>query len=114
MEDWQLATAGQRVQIIKRDSERTGRLQFGTEVVTAADGSLAALLGASPGASTAVPVMLDLLQKCFPERTSASVYQCALRNMIPSLGHDLTKNAKVLSSVRDRVDSALGLSLRPA
>ncbi len=112
MEDWQLAAAGQRVQIIKRDLERTGRLQFGTEVVTAADGSLSALLGASPGASTAVPVMLELLRKCFPERTSASVYHCALRNMIPSLGHDLTKNANALSSVRERVNSALRINVR--
>ena len=66
--DWELVTAGQRVQIMKRDTERGGRLEFGTEVVTSADGSIAGLLGASPGASTAAWAMIKLLEKCFPEK----------------------------------------------
>ncbi|HLR69161.1 MAG TPA: malate dehydrogenase (quinone), partial [Virgibacillus sp.] len=67
-EDWDVVVAGQRVQVIK-DTEAGGKgtLQFGTEVVTAADGSVAALLGASPGASTAVSIMLEIMEKCFPE-----------------------------------------------
>ncbi|CAJ1336587.1 unnamed protein product [Effrenium voratum] len=72
--DWSLVTAGQRVQIMKADPEKTGVLQFGTEVVAAEDGSMAGLLGASPGASTAVQVALDVLACCFPkhiERWSA-------------------------------------------
>jgi len=111
-EDWEFAVAGQRVQIIKRDEERTGRLEFGTEVVTSADGSLAALLGASPGASTAVEIMLELLQKCFPERTSAAAYQCALKEVIPSCGYDLASNVGAYRRVRDRVDSVLALPSR--
>ena len=68
-EDWDIVVAGQRVQVIKdTDAGGKGTLQFGTEVVSAADGSIAALLGASPGASTAVHVMLEVLEKCFPSR----------------------------------------------
>lgn len=66
MEDWHLAIAGQRVQVIKKDDEKVGVLEFGTELVCAGDGSLAALLGASPGASTSVVAMIDVLKQCFP------------------------------------------------
>lgn len=69
-EDWKLVQAGQRVQIIKKDAEKGGVLQFGTEVVTAADGSVAALLGASPGASTAAPIMLSVLEKAFKDKVA--------------------------------------------
>ena len=69
-EDWELITAGQRVQVMKKDARRRGVLQFGTEVITGADGTIAGLLGASPGASTAVPIMLDVLKRCFPARVS--------------------------------------------
>ena len=67
-EDWDLVVAGQRVQVIKDTEKGKGMLQFGTEVISASDGSLAALLGASPGASTAVSVMIDVIEKCFPEQ----------------------------------------------
>jgi len=66
--DWELAIAGQRVQIIKKHPQKGGILQFGTELVTASDGTIAALLGASPGASVAVSVMLNLIKRCFPNR----------------------------------------------
>src|SRR6185295_1021745 len=66
-EDWELVIAGQRVQVIKKDEEEGGILEFGTEVITAEDGSIAALLGASPGASTAVSIMVSLIKRCFPE-----------------------------------------------
>ena len=69
--DWELITAGQRVQIIKKDPKKGGVLQFGTEVIAARDGSIGALLGASPGASTAVPIMIELLQKSFPKNFRA-------------------------------------------
>ncbi|WP_425484444.1 malate dehydrogenase (quinone) [Cellulomonas humilata] len=82
--DWELVTAGQRVQVIKKDKAKGGVLEFGTELVTSADGSIAGLLGASPGASTAVATMLDLLERCFPERIDA--WQPTLRAMMPSLG----------------------------
>ncbi|RFA16449.1 malate:quinone oxidoreductase [Subtercola boreus] len=82
--DWYLITAGQRVQVMKKDAKKGGVLQFGTEVITAADGSIAGLLGASPGASTAVPIMLDLIERCFPAEYAGWVPH--LKKMIPSLG----------------------------
>ncbi len=109
-ENWRLAAAGQRVQIIKRDPRRTGRLEFGTEMVVSADGSLAALLGASPGASTAAQTMIELLQRCFPERTAGPDFHARVKAVIPSHGHDLTRDAKVLHFVREHVDSVLGLA----
>ena len=82
--DWYRITAGQRVQVIKRDAEKGGVLQFGTEVVAAADGSIAGLLGASPGASTAVPIMLDVLERCFPDRIAG--WTPMLRRLVPTYG----------------------------
>lgn len=81
--DWELITAGQRVQIIKKDAKEGGKLQFGTEVVTASDGSLAALLGASPGASTSVSIMIEVLKKCFPSQFASAAWQGKLKTMIP-------------------------------
>lgn len=89
-EDWYLATAGQRVQIMKRDANGKAVIQFGTEVVSSADGSIAGLLGASPGASTAVPIMLDVLATCFPSRIEG--WTPELRTMIPSYGTQLSSN----------------------
>ena len=88
--DWYLITAGQRVQVIKKDAKKGGILQFGTEVVTGADGTIAGLLGASPGASTAVPIMLDLIERCFPERQKE--WAPALRAMVPTYGKDLSES----------------------
>lgn len=86
-EDWELITAGQRVQVMKKDPKKGGVLQFGTEVVAAADGSIAGLLGASPGASTAVPIMIDVLQRCFPDRYEG--WKPVLESLIPTLGETL-------------------------
>lgn len=88
-EDWyRITLAGQRVQVIKKDKKKLGVLQFGTEVVAAADGSIAGLLGASPGASTAVPIMVSPVEKCFPDRIEA--WRPALVGMIPSYGKHLS------------------------
>ncbi|WP_425956599.1 malate dehydrogenase (quinone) [Xylanimonas sp. McL0601] len=81
--DWERITAGQRVQVIKRDKDGKGVLEFGTEVVAAADGSIAGLLGASPGASTAVSAMVELLGRCFP--AEAEAWRPRLARMMPSL-----------------------------
>lgn len=86
--DWYFITAGQRVQIIKKDKKKGGILQFGTEVVTSADGSIAGLLGASPGASTAVPIMFDLIERCFPDQIKE--WTPKLRAMVPSYGKSLS------------------------
>lgn len=107
-EDWTLDIAGQRVQIIKKDPKTGGKLEFGTEVVAAGDGSLAALLGASPGASTAVATMIDMLQRCFPQ-AKTEAWQAMFRRLVPSHGHDLTKEHDVLKTVRDRNNAVLGL-----
>jgi malate dehydrogenase (quinone) len=97
--DWEMVTAGQRVQVIKRDPT-TGRgvLQFGTELVVGEEGTIAGLLGASPGASTAVSAMLHLLERCFPDRIAA--WRPALREAIPSYGRSLSADPALLEQVR--------------
>ena len=109
LEDWQLDVAGQRVQIIKKDPRSGGKLEFGTELVAAEDGSLAAMLGASPGASTAVSTMIDLLHRCFRKEVQSEAWQAGLRRMVPSYGHDLTREPELLGEVRDKVNAVLGL-----
>ena len=108
-EDWEIVVAGQRVQVIK-DTEAGGKgtLQFGTEVVTAEDGSIAALLGASPGASTAVHVMLEILTKCFPEHIKE--WEPKIKEMIPSYGLSLMDNPELLDELHASTDQKLGLS----
>jgi malate dehydrogenase (quinone) len=101
MEDWELKVAGQRVQIVKKDPKRGGMLQFGTEVVAAGDGSIAALLGASPGASTAVAIMLELLGDCFPDEMKSLPWQAKLKEMIPSHGASLISDV----TLDDRINS---------
>lgn len=108
-EDWKLEIAGQRVQIIKKDAKRGGVLQFGTEVVSSADGSIAALLGASPGASTAVSIMLGLIQKCFPEQIKSEAWQAKLRELVPSYGSSLAKDGALLEKVRGHANRVLEL-----
>ncbi|WP_427180632.1 malate:quinone oxidoreductase [Paenibacillus sp. TC-CSREp1] len=108
-EDWDMVLAGQRVQVIK-DTVQGGKgtLQFGTEVVTAADGSIAALLGASPGASTAVQVMLEILERCFPQHMKA--WEPKIKEMIPSYGISLAENVELLREINQSTAKALGLS----
>ena len=108
-DDWDMVTAGQRVQVIKRDPA-TGRgvLQFGTELVVGGDGSIAGLLGASPGASTAVSAMLDVLERCFPDRIPA--WRSALREAIPSYGRSLVDDPALLAQVRAETTQVLELN----
>ncbi|MFL9958569.1 malate dehydrogenase (quinone) [Paraburkholderia nemoris] len=83
-EDWRLWQAGQRVQIIKRDGAKGGVLKLGTEIVSSQDGSIAGLLGASPGASTAAPIMLSLLEKVFKDKVATQAWQEKIREIVPS------------------------------
>jgi len=108
-EDWDIVVAGQRVQVIK-DTEAggMGTLQFGTEVISAADGSIAALLGASPGASTAVSVMLELIKRCFPEQIAE--WEPKMKEMIPSYGLSLLNHPELIEEIHTSTDRALGLS----
>ena len=110
-EDWKLEVAGQRVQIIKKDKEKGGVLQFGTEVITAADGSISALLGASPGASTSVPIMIKLIERCFPKQLKENEdWQKRMRAMIPSYGQSLEKNEALYREVNAHSNSVLQIS----
>eukprot|EP00421_Protoceratium_reticulatum_P009095 CAMPEP_0168374616 /NCGR_PEP_ID=MMETSP0228-20121227/9392_1 /TAXON_ID=133427 /ORGANISM="Protoceratium reticulatum, Strain CCCM 535 (=CCMP 1889)" /LENGTH=555 /DNA_ID=CAMNT_0008387567 /DNA_START=77 /DNA_END=1744 /DNA_ORIENTATION=- len=104
-EDWCLVTAGQRVQIMKKDPKKTGILQFGTEVVAAGDGSICGLLGASPGASTAVQVGLDVLAKCFPSKMTA--WRPSILEMIPSYGTKLSDNPALFETLHAQTAAAL-------
>jgi malate dehydrogenase (quinone) len=90
--DWQLLNAGQRAQIIKKDAAKGGVLQFGTEIITSADGSISGLLGASPGASTAVYAMLEVLKKSFPKEFKK--WEPKLTTFMPSYGTKLNADAK--------------------
>ena len=109
MEDWELETAGQRVQVIKKDEEHGGILEFGTEVVTAADGSIAALLGASPGASTAVSIMITLMERCFGDKVKSPEWQAKLKQMIPSYGQLLSNNVEMTKEIRSNTTETLKL-----
>ncbi|WP_353056688.1 malate:quinone oxidoreductase [Mesobacillus subterraneus] len=107
-EDWSIVVAGQRVQVIKDTDTGKGTLQFGTEVVSASDGSVAALLGASPGASTAVNVMLEVLEKCFPERMFE--WKDKIKEMVPSYGVSLVDNPELFHEIHESTAEILSLS----
>jgi len=107
LKDWELEYAGQRVQVIKKDEKQGGILEFGTEVVSAADGSIAALLGASPGASTAVSIMLDLLNRCFAEDLATEEWQAKIREMIPTYGKALAQDPELCKETRTRTSKVL-------
>lgn len=107
-EDWELIVAGQRVQVIKDTPEEKGKLQFGTEVVTDEAGTVAALLGASPGASTAVHVMLDVMNRCFPEEMQE--WEPKIKEMIPSYGVALSENPELFKKVHEATSKSLKLT----
>ena len=107
-DDWYQLTAGQRVQIIKNVPGKGGTLQFGTEVVAAADGSIAGLLGASPGASTAPSIMLDLIERCFADRLEG--WRPRLQQMVPSYGRQVSDDAAFADQVLSSTAAALAIS----
>ena len=104
-EDWHVVVAGQRVQVIKDTETGKGTLQFGTELVTSEDGTLSALLGASPGASTAVDIMLDLLQKCYKDEFKQ--WEGKIKEMIPSYGQRLTNNEDLYKEINEEIKKYL-------
>jgi len=107
-DDWRIEIAGQRVQVIKNDPKKGGVLQFGTEVVTSEDGSISALLGASPGASTSVSIMLKLLKQCFPEKFKGD-WDAKLKTMIPSYGTNLEADKALCNKMRKWTSESLQL-----
>ena len=105
-DDWMLKIAGQRVQVIKKDKKEGGILEFGTEVVTSTDGTMSALLGASPGASTSVDIMISLIEKCFPEmRTEEWIEK--MKVMVPSYQKSLIKDSELYSKIKSDINKSL-------
>ena len=113
-EDWRLWQAGQRVQIIKRDAELGGVLKLGTEVVSSADNSIAGLLGASPGASTAAPIMLTVLQKVFKDKVATPEWQAKLHQIVPSYGTKLNDSPEAVAKEWAYTAGVLQLTPPPA
>lgn len=107
--NWELRNAGQRVQIIKQAEGGGGKLEFGTEIVAAKDGTLAALLGASPGASTAANAMISVIERCFPKKIQTPEWQERMKVMVPSYGQSLVDDESLLTQVRERTLSTLKL-----
>lgn len=112
-EDWKLIQAGQRVQIIKKDAEKGGVLKLGTEIVTDQQKTVAALLGASPGASTAAPITLNVMQKLFPEQFASAEWQQKIRAIVPSFGQKLNGNTALTQQVWDNTAAVLQLTKPP-
>lgn len=113
-EDWRLWQAGQRVQIIKRDEEQGGVLKLGTEVVSSADNTIAGLLGASPGASTAAPIMLTVLQKVFKDKVATPAWQEKLHQIVPSYGTKLNDSPEAVAKEWAYTAGILQLTPPPA
>lgn len=112
-EDWKLIQAGQRVQIIKKDADKGGVLKLGTEIVTDQQKTVAALLGASPGASTAAPISLSVMQKLFPEEFKSPEWQAKIHKMIPGYGQKLNDNVPLLQQVWNETAATLQLTTPP-
>ncbi|MFA6901812.1 MAG: malate dehydrogenase (quinone) [Gallionellaceae bacterium] len=107
--EWSLESAGHRVQIIKSCATKGGKLEFGTETITSKDGTLAALLGASPGASISVQAMIEVIERCFKKQIKSAEWKHRMKEMIPSYGESLDENVDLLHSVRQRTRTTLGL-----
>ncbi len=109
MEDWELLDAGQRVQVIRKDAIKVGVLEFGTEVIVSEDGTIAALLGASPGASTATSIMLGIVPKCFRESSQTAAWKNKLKEMVPSYRRFLRDSDELVNESRSMTHPILGL-----
>jgi len=112
-EDWKLIQAGQRVQIIKKDEDKGGVLKLGTEVVVDQQKTISALLGASPGASTAAPITLNVLKKMFPEQFNSPEWQSKIREIIPSFGQQINGNVALTQQVWNDTAATLQLTKPP-
>ena len=110
--DWKLIDAGIRVQAIKKTDGQTGIVHYGTEVITDADHSISALLGASPGASVSVNIMLEVIKKCFPELLASPHGRTRMKAMIPTYDEDikLSANSERFYAVHQLADEILQLT----
>ncbi|PIJ46732.1 malate dehydrogenase (quinone) [Tatumella sp. OPLPL6] len=111
--DWKLWQAGQRVQIVKKDAEKGGVLKLGTEIVTDQQKTIAALLGASPGASTAAPIMLNVIEKLFPQQVKTPQWQARIKQVVPSYGQKLNNDPALAQQVWDHTAEVLMLTPPP-
>jgi malate dehydrogenase (quinone) len=109
-EDWKVEVAGQRVQIIKKDPIHGGILEFGTELVIASDRSMVAMLGASPGASTAVWIVLRVIERSFPDKLKNGGWSSKLKQLIPSYGQSLIDDPELCKQVRAETAAVLNLT----
>lgn len=112
-EDWKLIQAGQRVQIIKKDADKGGVLKLGTEIVTDRQKTLAALLGASPGASTAAPISINVIKQLFPAQFASAQWQEKLHAIVPTYGQKLNGNVALTQQIWDETASTLNLTKPP-
>lgn len=110
-DDWQLAIAGQRVQIIKKCPKKGGKIEFGTETIHTKDRTLAGLLGASPGASLLVPIILEIIEDCFSKQLRTEEWQKKIRTIIPSYGISIVSNQDLFMSIREDTLSTLKLNI---
>jgi malate dehydrogenase (quinone) len=108
-EDWELINAGQRVQVIKKNKEGEGILEFGTEIIVTEDGTLSGILGASPGASTAVSIMLKIIEKMISQNFNSDKFQTKLREIFPSYNLPLSENTEFVKSVRTHCHRILNI-----
>ncbi|WP_241623843.1 malate dehydrogenase (quinone) [Rosenbergiella epipactidis] len=111
--DWKLWQAGQRVQIVKKDADKGGVLKLGTEIVTDQQKTIAALLGASPGASTAAPIMLNVIEKLFPQQVKTRQWQARIKQVVPSYGQKLNNDPALAQQVWDHTAEVLMLTPPP-
>jgi malate dehydrogenase (quinone) len=111
IKDWQLEKAGIRVQIMKQDKKMVPKLEFGTEIIFSQKNNLAALLGASPGASISVKSMIEVAERCLLNKNKSDDWKKKIKKMIPSYGIDLNKNPSLLRKIRSRNQKTLGINL---
>ena len=112
-EDWRLIQAGQRVQIIRKDADKGGVLKLGTEIVTDQQKTIAALLGASPGASTAAPIAINVIKQLFPAEFASPDWQQKIHQIVPSYGQKLNDNPALAQQVWDDTAATLLLTKPP-
>lgn len=111
-EDWELINAGQRVQVIKKNDDGEGILEFGTEIIVTEDGSLSGILGASPGASTAVSIVLKIIEKMMISEFKSESFQSKIKEIFPSFKIPLSENADLLNSIRERSHRFLNIKYK--
>jgi malate dehydrogenase (quinone) len=109
--DWKLIDAGIRVQAIKKTDGEAGIVHYGTEVITNEDHTISALLGASPGASVSVNIVLEVVKRCFPELLASPQGRARMKEMIPTYDVDikLPENADYFHEISRKTDATLQL-----